>query len=93
MSTNAGTSVNASAASGGGQSNIITALGQVFKMQTGDTMSGEKIAQMLIANMGQLGELAKQGKLTHQQITQVRAWEGCAVFFLDPMLILGGSYS
>jgi transcription initiation factor TFIID subunit 12 len=41
-------------------------------MQTGDTMSGEKIAQMLIANMGQLGELAKQGKLTHQQITQVR---------------------
>lgn len=51
---------------------IITALGNAFKSQTGDPMSGDKIAQLLIANMGQLGELAKQGKLNQSQILQVR---------------------
>ena len=54
-------------------SNIITALGNAFKSQNGDPLSGEHIAQLLIANMNQLGELAKQGKLTHQQIAQVRS--------------------
>ena len=52
--------------------NIITALGNAFKSQTGDPLSGEHIAQLLIQNMSQLGELAKQGKLTQQQIQQVR---------------------
>ena len=52
--------------------NIITALGNAFKSQTGDPLPGEHIAQLLIANMSQLGELAKQGKLTQQQIGQVR---------------------
>jgi transcription initiation factor TFIID subunit 12 len=56
----------------GGSNNIITALSHVFKAQTGDSMSSERIAQMLFANMPQLGELAKQGKLNHQQIMQVR---------------------
>jgi len=56
----------------GTPNNIITALGQVFKAQTGDSMSSERIAQMLVTNMGQLGELAKQGKLSHTQIMQVR---------------------
>ncbi len=51
--------------------NIITALGNAFKSQTGDPLSGEHIAQLLIQNMSQLGELAKQGKLTQQQINQV----------------------
>ena len=51
--------------------NIITALGNAFKSQTGDPLPGEHIAQLLIANMSQLGELAKQGKLTQQQIAQV----------------------
>lgn len=51
--------------------NIITALGNAFKSQTGDPMPGEHIAQLLIANMTQLGELAKQGKLTNTQISQV----------------------
>ena len=51
--------------------NIITALGNAFKTQTGDPLPGEHIAQLLIANMSQLGELAKQGKLTQQQIAQV----------------------
>jgi len=35
-------------------------------------MSTEKIAQLLVANIGQLGELAKQGKLNHQQIMQLK---------------------
>ena len=51
--------------------NIITALGNAFKSQTGDPLSGERIAQLLLQNMGQLGELAKQGKLNQQQIMQV----------------------
>ena len=51
--------------------NIITALGNAFKSQNGDPLPGEHIAQLLIANMSQLGELAKQGKLTQQQIAQV----------------------
>ena len=34
-------------------------------------MSGDQIAQLLIANMTQLGELVRQGKLTQGQINQV----------------------
>ena len=51
--------------------NIITALGAAFKNQTGDPLSGEKIAQLLLQNMPQLGELCKQGKLNPNQIAQV----------------------
>ncbi|KAI0745955.1 transcription initiation factor TFIID subunit A-domain-containing protein [Earliella scabrosa] len=54
--------------------NIITALGNAFKSQTGDPLPGEHIAQLLIANMSQLGELAKQGKLTQQQIAQLKQY-------------------
>ncbi|TBU61696.1 transcription initiation factor TFIID subunit A-domain-containing protein [Dichomitus squalens] len=54
--------------------NIITALGNAFKSQNGDPLPGEHIAQLLIANMSQLGELAKQGKLTHQQIAQLKQY-------------------
>lgn len=54
--------------------NIITALGNAFKSQNGDPVPGERIAQLLAQNMGQLGELARQGKLSPQQIQQVRAW-------------------
>lgn len=61
----------ASGSNGGGANNIITALGAAFKSQTGDPLPGEKIAQLLLQNMNQLGELAKQGKLNHQQIMQV----------------------
>ncbi|KAH9942408.1 transcription initiation factor TFIID subunit A-domain-containing protein [Epithele typhae] len=57
-----------------GANNIITALGNAFKSQTGDPLSGEHIAQLLIANMNQLGELAKQGKLTQQQIVQLKQY-------------------
>ncbi|KII92417.1 hypothetical protein PLICRDRAFT_89019 [Plicaturopsis crispa FD-325 SS-3] len=53
---------------------IITALGNAFKTQTGDPLSGDRIAQLLIANMSQLGELAKQGKLNHQQVLQLKEY-------------------
>lgn len=52
--------------------NIITALGNAFKSQNGESITGERIAQLLAQNMGQLGELARQGKLNPQQIQQVR---------------------
>lgn len=55
-----------------GTASIITALGSAFKSQTGEPLSGDKIAQLLLQNMPQLGELAKQGKLNQQQIMQVR---------------------
>ncbi|KAI0779417.1 transcription initiation factor TFIID subunit A-domain-containing protein [Fomes fomentarius] len=54
--------------------NIITALGNAFKTQGGEPLPGEHIAQLLIANMSQLGELAKQGKLTQQQIAQLKSY-------------------
>jgi transcription initiation factor TFIID subunit 12 len=47
--------------------NIITALTSVFK-----SPNGESLAQLLEQNMGQLGELMRQGKLTAVQIQQVR---------------------
>lgn len=53
--------------------NIITALGNAFKSQNGEPITGERIAQLLAQNMGQLGELARQGKLNPQQIQQVRS--------------------
>ncbi|KAI0744145.1 transcription initiation factor TFIID subunit A-domain-containing protein [Daedaleopsis nitida] len=54
--------------------NIITALGNAFKSQSGEPLPGEHIAQLLIANMSQLGELAKQGKLSQQQIAQLKSY-------------------
>ncbi|PIL35821.1 hypothetical protein GSI_01481 [Ganoderma sinense ZZ0214-1] len=54
--------------------NIITALGNAFKTQSGDPIPGEHIAQLLIQNMAQLGELAKQGKLTSVQINQLKSY-------------------
>ncbi|KAI0645749.1 transcription initiation factor TFIID subunit A-domain-containing protein [Trametes meyenii] len=54
--------------------NIIAALGNAFKTSNGDPLSGEHIAQLLIANMSQLGELAKQGKLSQQQIVQLKQY-------------------
>ncbi|KAI0663469.1 transcription initiation factor TFIID subunit A-domain-containing protein [Cubamyces menziesii] len=56
------------------QPNIIAALGNAFKSQNGDPLPGEHIAQLLIANMSQLGELAKQGKLSQQQIVQLKQY-------------------
>ncbi|KAK7692499.1 hypothetical protein QCA50_004125 [Cerrena zonata] len=54
--------------------NIITALGAAFKTQNGDPLPGERIAQLLLQNMSQLSELAKQGKLNQQQILQLKEY-------------------
>jgi hypothetical protein len=52
--------------------NIITALGNAFKDPSGASMSNDRLAAVLLQNMNQLNELAKQGKLNQQQIMQVR---------------------
>ena len=67
-----------------GATSIITALGQAYKSQTGDPIAAERIAQLLIQNMPQLSELAKQGKLNSAQILQV-----CAIAFKWPTCIDG----
>ncbi|KAF9237566.1 transcription initiation factor TFIID subunit A-domain-containing protein [Melanogaster broomeanus] len=54
--------------------NIITALGNAFKSQNGEPVPSERIAQLLAQNMGQLGELARQGKLNAQQIQQLKEY-------------------
>ncbi|GBE80655.1 hypothetical protein SCP_0303730 [Sparassis crispa] len=43
-------------------------------MQNGDPVSTDRIAQLLLQNMGQLGELAKQGKLNAAQVRQLREY-------------------
>ncbi|KAI0266727.1 transcription initiation factor TFIID subunit A-domain-containing protein [Gloeopeniophorella convolvens] len=53
--------------------NIITALGNAFKDPTsGAAMSNDRLAAVLLQNMNQLTDLAKQGKLNQQQIMQLR---------------------
>lgn len=49
---------------------IIQALGNAFKKE-GQPSSGEEIAKLLFQNMGQLQQMAKEGKLNQQQIQQV----------------------
>jgi hypothetical protein len=51
---------------------IIQALGNAFKSQTGGVLNNVQIAKLLQANIGQLGQLAKDGKLSQQQILQVK---------------------
>ncbi|KAG2051540.1 hypothetical protein BDR06DRAFT_958787 [Suillus hirtellus] len=52
--------------------NIITALTSAFKSQNGEAASSTRIAKLLEQNMGQLGELMRQGKLTAVQIQQLK---------------------
>jgi hypothetical protein len=54
--------------------NIITALGNAFKDPSGAALPNERLAAVLLQNMNQLNDLAKQGKLNQQQIMQVRSW-------------------
>jgi len=51
--------------------NIITALGNAFKDPSGAFLPNGCLATVLIQNMNQLNDLAKQGKLNQQQIMQV----------------------
>ena len=66
--------------------NVITALGNAFKAQRGDPMSDEQIAQVLLQNMPQLGELARQGKLTQTQMSRVRVTSLIPISRSIPML-------
>lgn len=52
-------------------SGIIQALGHAFKNQTGGALDNNQIAKLLQSNIGQLSQLAKDGKLSHTQILQV----------------------
>ncbi|THH07017.1 hypothetical protein EW145_g3674 [Phellinidium pouzarii] len=52
--------------------NIIAALSSAFKTSTGESLQNDKIASLLLANMEQITELAKQGRLSQTQITQLR---------------------
>ncbi|KZT10768.1 uncharacterized protein LAESUDRAFT_721144 [Laetiporus sulphureus 93-53] len=56
------------------QENIITALNNAYKTQTGDPLSSDRIAQLLIQNMPQLSQLAKEGKLNQAQILQLKEY-------------------
>jgi transcription initiation factor TFIID subunit 12 len=69
MATNEATATTAAPPN---PANIITALTSAFKSQNGEAASSTRIAQLLEQNMGQLGELMRQGKLTAVQIQQVR---------------------
>lgn len=62
----------AASASNGQASGIIQALGNAFKNQTGGAIDNTQIAKLLQSNIGQLGQLAKDGKLTQAQILQVK---------------------
>ena len=48
--------------------NVIRAIGNIIKAQTGEPLSNEKISSLLLANMT---TLVQQGKLTQSQIIQV----------------------
>ncbi|KAI0032103.1 AFG1-like ATPase-domain-containing protein [Vararia minispora EC-137] len=53
---------------------IIAALGQSFKGPNGEALPNDRIAQMLTDNMGQLNDLAKQGKISLEQIQHLKDW-------------------
>lgn len=71
-------------------SNIISALGQVLKNQTGEAPQNDKIAQLLLANMAQLSQLLKSGKLNQTQIEQVRIHSPEYIKMLPLMAIVEG---
>ena len=48
--------------------NVVKAIGNILKAQTGEPLSNEKISSLLLANMT---TLVQQGKLTQSQIIQV----------------------
>jgi len=77
MATNGASSSNTAQASNAQANGIIAALGNAFKSQTGDALNNNQIAKLLQSNIGQLSQLAKEGKLSQQQILQVR-WHSYA---------------
>jgi transcription initiation factor TFIID subunit 12 len=69
--TNGASTSNAAQGSNAHANGIIAALGNAFKSQTGDILNNSQIAKLLQSNIGQLSQLAKEGKLSQQQILQV----------------------
>ena len=65
-------SAQAQAQSAAASANIITALTSVLKNSSGENVQNDRIATLLLQNMTQLSELARQGKINQQQIMQVR---------------------
>ena len=51
--------------------NLIASLGQIMKPGGGGQMSQQDVVQLLLKNMPQLTEYAKQGKLNDTQMSQV----------------------
>jgi hypothetical protein len=68
--------------------NIITALGNAFKDPSGASMTNDRLAAVLLQNMSQLNDLAKQGKLNQQQIMQVRQDAMGSCVHIDNLRIL-----
>jgi len=72
MATNSASPPNNAQSPSAPTDGIIQALGNAFKSQTGGVLNNGQIAKLLQANIGQLGQLAKDGKLSQQQILQVK---------------------
>ena len=60
-----------------GTQSIIAALSNALQSSTGEKVHHDRIAELLNANMDQLNELAKQGRLSQAQISQVDSSVGC----------------
>ena len=65
---NATTPTAAASREASGANDMIKALGNMLKTQTGESLSNERISQLLLQNMAQL---VQQGKLTQKQIIEV----------------------
>lgn len=70
--TNGASTPNTAQGTNAQANGIIAALGNAFKSQTGDALNNAQIAKLLQSNIGQLSQLAKDGKLSQSQILQVR---------------------
>ncbi|PPQ68273.1 hypothetical protein CVT26_006189 [Gymnopilus dilepis] len=66
---NATTPTAAASREASGANDMIKALGNMLKTQTGESLSNERISQLLLQNMAQL---VQQGKLTQKQIIELK---------------------
>lgn len=81
----------ATAATDSSAGKLIASLGQVMKPGGGSQMSQQDVVQLLLKNMPQLTEYAKQGKLNETQMSQV--FVRCLLFSLFPCCILLFNYA
>ena len=66
-----------------GTQSIIAALSNALQSSTGEKVHHDRIAELLNANMDQLNELAKQGRLSQAQISQVDSSVDCRASLAD----------